>query len=298
MGLSIGGVTINLELYIRGFYKGSESVFDMGAQDLHVNLGQFKELLSSAGITDYDESAFSVLAEFPQKRMGTEVFYKLLGFKKYLCSDVIDRWNSVKIDLNYPITGDSLLGKYDLVTDYGNNEHVFNIAEAYRTMHRLCKAQGIMIIQQQVYGGNGYYNFTPHYFEDMAIANEYEILFSLYEFNNHFIPIGSNIMDIADKQVALKMCYVFRKVKDQDFVFPCQGFITSKLGTGIYKIQYLPERNVRSYARIIENFEKDLSWVEILAIFMILVKKMKSVTNWSEAFGILKGKLRKKLKKQ
>ena len=40
------------------------------------------------------------------------------------------------------------------------------------------------------------------------------------------------------------------------------------------------------------------SFVEILAIFMILVKKMKSVTNWSEAFGILKGKLRKKLKKQ
>ena len=57
---------------------------------------------------------------------------------------------------------------------------MFNIAEAFRTMHRLCKPGGIIVIMQAVYGGNGYYNFDLSFFEGMAAANNYRILFSLY----------------------------------------------------------------------------------------------------------------------
>ena len=35
--------------------------------------------------------------------------------------------------------------KYDLVTDFGNNEHAFNIAEAYKTTHKLCKKDGLIL---------------------------------------------------------------------------------------------------------------------------------------------------------
>ncbi len=280
MALGVSGVRINLELFIRGFYKGFESVFDMGAQDLLLDLEEFKGLLALAGINNYDVSEFSILAKSPSKRMGTEAFYKLLGFKKYLCCDLYEhvrtgmRWNAIQHDLNYPITDNSLLGKYDLVTDYGNNEHVFNLTEAYRSLHNLCKVNGIIIIQQQVYGGNGYYNFTPYYFEDMAAANEYQVIFSFYEFNNHFIPIDSSLLDFIDKTVPLGLCYVFRKTDGKDFRIPYQGGLNKKYGTGIHKIQYLAEQHLRTYIPISsENLLQSITWKEAVSI---LIRKLKS----------------------
>ena len=40
-------------------------------------------------------------------------------------------------DLNYPVNEQLNLNQYDLVTDFGNNEHPFNVAESYRSMHSL-----------------------------------------------------------------------------------------------------------------------------------------------------------------
>ena len=70
-------------------------------------------------------------------RESTKSFWKMLGFSKTDCCDVNNMHELIYIDLNNPLNDQNLKNQYDLVTDFGNNEHPFNTAEAYRTMHRL-----------------------------------------------------------------------------------------------------------------------------------------------------------------
>ena len=113
-------------------------------------------------------------------RCSARNFYELLGTKHYQSIDANQDFGAIPHDLNLPFTDETLYNQFDLLTDHGTNEHVFNIAEAFRTMHRLCKPGGIIVIMQAVYGGNGYYNFDLSFFEGMAADNNYRILFSLY----------------------------------------------------------------------------------------------------------------------
>ena len=60
---------------------------------------------------------------------------------------------SIPQDFNLPLEDTSLYSQFDLVTDHGACEHAFNIAETYRTMHRLCKPKGLIVIAQSLWGG-------------------------------------------------------------------------------------------------------------------------------------------------
>ena len=63
--------------------------------------------------------------------------------------DTNDKSEHLIHDLNNPFDKKEFFEKYDLVTDIGNNEHPFNIAEAYRDHAlKLCKKNGHMIIHQ------------------------------------------------------------------------------------------------------------------------------------------------------
>ena len=79
-------------------------------------------------------------------------------------------------DLNFPIKND-LNSKYDIVTDFGNNEHPFNVVRSFTNMHKLCKENGLLIIYQSLFKGNGYFNFDFSFFESIAAVNNYSILF-------------------------------------------------------------------------------------------------------------------------
>ena len=113
----------------------------------------FEDLIHTAGISEYNKTAFADLTHFPKfPRCPAKHLYELLGAKEYRCIDLNGEHESVPHDLNLPFTDSSLCGHFDLVSDHGANEHVFNIAEAYRTTHRLCKPGGIIVIIQALYG--------------------------------------------------------------------------------------------------------------------------------------------------
>lgn len=292
MALGVAMMRINLELYRRGMFKGFSSVFDMGAQDLLLTFDEFKRLMAAGGIAQYDDKAFLTLIESPDKRMGTESFYRLLGFTTYRCCDIggglhgLDdtsayrqsgmRWNAIRHDLNVPITDEALLGQFDLVTDYGNNEHVFNVAEAYRSMHNLTRKNGIMLIHQQVYKGNGYYNFMPHFFEDMAAANKYEIIFGFYELRSHFIPVESDILDVVERTTPVNLVYAMRKTSDGSFKIPYQDDVSAmkkQYGAKGFAVQYLPDTGVRCYVPVISD--DNLDRVTMRQAISMFTKRMK-----------------------
>ena len=271
MGLGSAAIKLNLELWQRGLFRNIKSVVDMGSQELHLTLADFEKLVRVAGVPNYSKKDFTNLAHWPGYPFcSSKPFYEMLGAEKYSCIDLGGGHGAIPLDLNMPLEDYSLYGQYDLVTDYGNNEHIFNTAEAYRTMHRLCKQQGFMIITQVVYNGNGYYAYDPSFFEGIAAANNYKILFSSYIIagktptstssqNRFHVPLSRELLDLVDwtKVQHIGICYVMQKQSDSDFNYPYQGkFLSQVQGHYGYKLQFLPDPPSRAYIPIytIESF--------------------------------------------
>ena len=119
MGLGIASVKLNLELFQRGLFKSVESAIDIGAQELHLKLKDFEELVEAAGITNYQKENFQNLENWPKRpRCQTKPFYEMLGVKKYSCVDLGEMYGAVPHDLNLPFEDKTHWGKYDLVTDF------------------------------------------------------------------------------------------------------------------------------------------------------------------------------------
>jgi hypothetical protein len=47
-------------------------------------------------------------------------------------------------------------------------------------VHRLCRLGGLIVIVRQAFKGNGYYTFDVSFFEGLAAANDYRVLFASY----------------------------------------------------------------------------------------------------------------------
>ena len=182
MGISITDLKTIFESANKGYFDGMKNVLDMGAQEIHIKKNDFIKIAESYG---YKVN----LKDFPnidkdnwpaQPRDSSSNLWKMLGFELAECSDVNTLHSPIFLNLNEPLNNKDLEGKYDLVTDVGNNEHPFNAGEAYRTMHRLCKKDGLLFIHQNIFGGNGFYNMDISFFECMAAVNNYEILTSYF----------------------------------------------------------------------------------------------------------------------
>jgi len=277
MGLSEAAVKLYFELWNRGLFNNVESVVEMGSQELHIGKSIFEGLVAAAGLTNYREEDFPDLPNWPgHPRSSSRPLYEMLGTKEYASIDLNREFGSIPLDLNLPLTDSSLLGKYDLVADHGTNEHVFNVVEAYRTMHRLCKPGGLMVHMQAVYGGNGYYNFDISFFEGMASANGYRTLFSSYvvylkrkylsipetraqaagtlepERPDQFhIPLSQELIDVINwskDRAELGICYVFQKQSDDDFNNAYQGnYQAQNQGNLGYQLQFLADPPSRTY---------------------------------------------------
>jgi hypothetical protein len=298
MGVGIGAVKLYLELRERGVFKNIKSVVEMGSQELHLTEKCFKELMDSAGISDYKKEEISDLSNYPgYPRVSAKALYKILGVNNYSCIDLNGDHNAIQHDLNSPFQDKDFYNQYDLVTDHGTNEHAFNIAETYRTMHRLCKEQGYMIIMQNVCNGNGYYLFDSSFFEGIAAANNYRILFSSYVvtindskymYQQLHIPLSRELLGVLDlfRTQSICICYVLQKQSSGDFKFPYQGnYLSQREGNKGYKLQFLPQPPSYSYVPAYGDWRENIS-TKVLArlLFQRLPGTLKNV------FKKIKGK--------
>jgi len=241
-------VQVAIELHRMGLFKITDSVIDMGSQEIHLKYDEFEYYMKAGGI-DFNEKDFFNLKNFPGRpRQSTNLFWKSLGYKDIKCMDINREHDSIYCDLNKPFENKEEFGKYDLVTDFGNNEHPFNIAEAYNTMHKLCKKDGCMWIDQAIMNGNGFYNFDISFFECLAAANNYKIVYNSLVVNTldddqYHIPCTKEILKLFDisKVNYLGISYIFRKTSDMDFVYPYQNVVTEK-ERGPFNISFAHEQ--------------------------------------------------------
>lgn len=111
------------------------------------------------------------------RRLASE-FYTELGCGRYVSIDGNGR-GTFNWDLNKPLRPGQL-GPFDLVTDFGTGEHIFDQAAVWKTIHYLTKFKGFIVFDRptQGYSANGghcYYNSQECLFTDIAAANDYKI---------------------------------------------------------------------------------------------------------------------------
>lgn len=143
--------------------------------------------------------------------------------------------DALKLDLNQQI---DLERQFSTVYNHGTLEHLFNPCEALRTMHNHCRVGGLMIHESPFTGwiDHGFYTIQPTLYFDLAAANGYQMVFMAVTHIEH----GSAV-EIHSREQLLKMAaaggvpnnsmlYVaMRKVKDEPFKIPMQGFYAETL---------------------------------------------------------------------
>lgn len=138
---------------------------------------------------------------------------------------------ALKLDLNDPV---DLQQKFDLVMNLGTIEHVFNVAQALKTIHDHTLPDGLMVHGMPFTGwvDHGFYSFNPTFYWDLAATNGYSMVGMMYtemrplkiiqlDHREHILKIAKNGQ--IGKNALIYA--VFRKPKEVlPFRVPIQGY--------------------------------------------------------------------------
>lgn len=102
-------------------------------------------------------------------------FYEELGCGRYESVDGNGR-GTITADLNRPLV--PWPGEFDLVTDFGTGEHIFDQRQVFKTLHDLTKVGGFIVFDRptQGYPEHCYWNANECVWRDVARANDYEVV--------------------------------------------------------------------------------------------------------------------------
>ena len=242
MGIGIAAIQNTLELYNLGYLKDSKNVLEIGAQELHLKKEDLKELFDNAGLKCDSVDKYPTNNWPDAPRWPAKYFYESLGIQGYESIDINSKYGAINHDLNKPFEDKSKFNKFDIVTDHGSCEHVFNISECYKTMHNLTKPGGYIIIKQAIWNGNGYFKFDESFFEGIAAANNYKIIFNSYVVSHlkktkhgsnieFHIPRNRELFNALnfEKILDLDIYGVLQKIKDDEFKIPYQGNLMKEM---------------------------------------------------------------------
>tara|TARA_B100002051_G_C16744901_1_gene646877 strand:- start:7061 stop:7948 length:888 start_codon:yes stop_codon:yes gene_type:complete len=290
MGIGISSAQTLLELQSSGHLSEVSSVCDMGATEIHITKTDLKELLSQTKI-NLSKSIDEIpnIDNWPGKnpRTSAKYLYELLSKVNFYKSiDLNGLYHSIKHDLNFPFTDQEYLNRFDLVTDFGSCEHVFNVAEAYKTMHKLTKVNGLMIIVQNLYNGNGYFNFDEGFVRGIAASNSYDIINCSYiiasnektssgTFYEYHIPMSKKLFDVLNltKIRSVGICAVFKKKSENQFIYPYQGDYMEKVhGIAGFNHKYIDDKTMNF--RYIKSSKKEIREVKFLDLIKEFFKRI------------------------
>jgi len=105
--------------------------------------------------------------------------FRRLGFD-HVSIDINGKEGALPLDLARPITDPSLLGTFDVLTNFGTSEHVADQYECFRNMHRLCKPGGVFLHSVPMTGyfsdHHAAYRYAFELFERLAPLCGYEMV--------------------------------------------------------------------------------------------------------------------------
>jgi hypothetical protein len=105
-------------------------------------------------------------------------FWTWLGLN-YASIDIDGSPGSIALDLNYDEVPAELVGRYDIVTNFGTTEHVANQLQSFKIIHDLATAGAIMLHVLPASGmpNHGLVSYNPKFFWMLGRSNGYKIAF-------------------------------------------------------------------------------------------------------------------------
>lgn len=228
----------------------NKSIIEYGSQDIDVDIEYLNGFIKSLGdeplkLSEYLSNNYS--------RLSTKYLYDSIGSKSYDCIDINQMHNSLNFDLNYNLKDKyNFSNTYDIVTNFGTSEHIFNQYSCFENLHNLCNLDGLMIIGLPIQGyeNHCFFNYHPTFFKHLADANKYEILYINYETTNYYDENDSKNIQI-----------IFKKINNDDFVMPIQRTINQPLA----KINLLTKNKLQEV--FLKVAKIDLDAILNIAIF-------------------------------
>jgi hypothetical protein len=156
-------------------------VLDLGPQDIQIDRASLRRVAGRHLDGDGAERVLSAIFDGEAVKPDAQrAFYSIFGAREYRSADLNDPRADYSIDLNDPLPAD--IGQYDVVTNFGTTEHIFNIGGTFASIHRLLNVGGIQLhaVPGYAFIDHGYYNLNPSVFLDVARANHYDVVDLLY----------------------------------------------------------------------------------------------------------------------
>src|SRR5215467_10326298 len=127
----------------QGQFHDLHSVIDLGPQDVQLERHILDEGIGHLGSRDRVQKLLDkIYVNGRVARDSQPPFYSLFSLGPYASIDAVDERATYRLDLNLPVKS---LPEFDVVTNFGTTEHVFNIGEAFRTIHNLTKPGGVSL---------------------------------------------------------------------------------------------------------------------------------------------------------
>ncbi len=170
----------------RGYIPNGSAVIEIGAQQLDDSFLAATEDIAATGrlfglttpppsfAWTGPRSDTNVLAGAPLARE----FWTWLGLH-YASIDIDGSPGSIPLDLNCDDVPAELIGRYDVVTNFGTTEHVANQLQSFKIIHDLATAGAIMLHVLPAGGmpTHGLVSYNPKFIWMLGRSNGYKIAF-------------------------------------------------------------------------------------------------------------------------
>jgi SAM-dependent methyltransferase len=158
-------------------FAGKRSILDLGPQDMVSTVAVLGNFVASVERRAFSEA--QVADEFrladASGLTATKRFYAALGMTEYSSVDLGDKRADYTCNLNEPM---KLGRQFDVITNFGTLEHIFNVANLLTSMHEHLRTGGLFLHVLPTRGdyNHGFYNIHSVWYRDLAAANDYEIV--------------------------------------------------------------------------------------------------------------------------
>ena len=166
MGIGTGQALLLRTLVEQGVWKDIQRVCDLGSQEPLA--GELTGLFEAFGVLPLDGA------------YGADALYRHLGALHYRSIDFNGEHGALRFDLNKNLRAHYHYDEvFELVTNFGTTEHCFNQFEVFRNIHQLCATGGYMLhtVPTQGWGRHSLFRYDANFFEDLAAANDYQVVF-------------------------------------------------------------------------------------------------------------------------
>lgn len=230
MGLGPTILGLYRQLKVLGAFDNVKSVVELGSQgiwcaDQRLITGLYDAFGKPRPSPDELASyvATDGTGHAPSRRL-----HESLGFG-YECVDIDGAFGSIALDINFDPVPPDLRGKFDLTTNHGTTEHIFNQLNAFKMIHDFTAPNGLMLhaLPFTMHLEHGFFNYQPNIFDALARFNSYKTLgmwigpdWTL----SSLIPWEPKLLDylrVASDSTHL-LVVLQQKLHDKDFCVPVQ----------------------------------------------------------------------------